>query len=827
MTDNSANASLSDHTSLYSMSAPTATGASDQGDQMHALMEQSVERDAETADTATPFLVGNGPFVFSKHAECTVKETKASECESKTASEQESKKMIVMSMSRWDRLRYWANQHWFYETLACFVSAASLTGVIVLLLVYDGKPTPEWPRVITINSAIAVLTTVMKGTMIFAVSEGLSQIKWTAFMQPRLLSDLSAFDSASRGPWGAFLFLLRRQASTIALLGAIITVLAMAVDPFAQQVVAYRPCEANDTSSPSTIQKIQVFDLPPEAYLSRAGNTGTKYGNSLEQAILTNLINFDAPIQPLLQTECATGNCTFWGDEGYYATLAIGHECEDISERIRNTTHLARTATGDGSFSYEQTTVNYSLPAFDSFSQHVLKELISLSVVGYAFEYTDPAFFSFSTLMYTSTDYGHLMAPSTRPIFRFAIAAECRFSPIMKIMNARSRHGITEGVEVHRKSLFLVQRTYNTSIAGTGSSNSAINEWYPSTITSDMISLDPTNIIESYPIGEMQFTTKDWPSERSGDFHGATATGSILTEPSGLPSEVNNAKLGDESSIKRRSRATVPLSLRPESRPLTKRSGISAQEYVLESKQFVYNGELLECTSSGEFGGNNTFHHKSMSNHTAFYDPRCFFFMSEGSMSLLGRTLSSLFTPRAPGVRTVWAHDYDPPVEIERTPDNLHMVPLLNDGAASMDSINHYASRIADTLSNYITVTANMSFPGNEPVIGTTVVVKTCASVTWGWLVLPAILTVSTISFLLLVIWKSKQDGLKENWPGMLKSSPLGLLLYESADDQSFVRYDGPNDAVAMECVADCIRTRLRRRDELLREDMVETASGN
>ncbi|KAF2218374.1 hypothetical protein BDZ85DRAFT_183658, partial [Elsinoe ampelina] len=99
---------------------------------------------------------------------------------------------------------------WFYELAACVINVLALAAIVILLSVYDGKPTPEWPKVITINSASAVLATLMKGSMIFAVSEaGLSQIKWAWFTRQRQLSDLSAFDSASRGPWGALLFLIR------------------------------------------------------------------------------------------------------------------------------------------------------------------------------------------------------------------------------------------------------------------------------------------------------------------------------------------------------------------------------------------------------------------------------------------------------------------------------------------------------------------------------------------------------------------------------------------------------------------------------------------
>ncbi|KAF4552799.1 Hypothetical protein D9617_9g025900 [Elsinoe fawcettii] len=141
--------------------------------------------------------------------------------------------MLPTNLSWWDRRRFWANQSWFYEIFAAGISAFSVVAIFVLLSVYNDKPTPDWPQVITINSAIAVLTTLLKGSMVFAVSECLSQVKWGHYNSPACLNDMCVFDSASRGPWGASQLLLGRQKDPIAILGALVVILALAVDPFA------------------------------------------------------------------------------------------------------------------------------------------------------------------------------------------------------------------------------------------------------------------------------------------------------------------------------------------------------------------------------------------------------------------------------------------------------------------------------------------------------------------------------------------------------------------------------------------------------------------
>lgn len=68
--------------------------------------------------------------------------------------------------------RMWAKQNWLHELLACLTSLLALIGIIVLVRMYDGEPTPQWPRMITINSAVALLTIIVRGSIVFATAEG-------------------------------------------------------------------------------------------------------------------------------------------------------------------------------------------------------------------------------------------------------------------------------------------------------------------------------------------------------------------------------------------------------------------------------------------------------------------------------------------------------------------------------------------------------------------------------------------------------------------------------------------------------------------------------
>lgn len=94
---------------------------------------------------------------------------------------------------------------WLWEILSWIVSSCSVFAIFIILMHYDGRPLPEWPFKITLNTLLAVFSTVAKAALMIPVVEGISQLKWLWFAKKsRRLIDFEAFDKASRGPWGSF-----------------------------------------------------------------------------------------------------------------------------------------------------------------------------------------------------------------------------------------------------------------------------------------------------------------------------------------------------------------------------------------------------------------------------------------------------------------------------------------------------------------------------------------------------------------------------------------------------------------------------------------------
>ncbi|KAF2141131.1 uncharacterized protein K452DRAFT_272950, partial [Aplosporella prunicola CBS 121167] len=181
-----------------------------------------------------------------------------------------------------------------------------MVAIIVVLKRYEKKPLPEWPWHITLNSFIAVMAAIAKTSLLVPVASSLGQLKWDWFRRPRSLADIQTFDSASRGPYGAVLLIFATKAIHLASFGALITLVALSMDPFVQQVVNYPSSpEASNTKAAS---------LP-------CGRNFTSYSSNLDGAepsieIRTAILNglysdFSSASKFQVTPICPTGNCTW------------------------------------------------------------------------------------------------------------------------------------------------------------------------------------------------------------------------------------------------------------------------------------------------------------------------------------------------------------------------------------------------------------------------------------------------------------------------------------------------------------------------------------
>ena len=145
------------------------------------------------------------------------------------------------SVSERQKQSPWYTPHgWLLEILSMIASLCCTLALAFLLFAVQDKPYEYWRFYVGLNSTISILTTVARATLLLSASACLSQGKWLHFVKRSKLQALEIFDQASRGPLGALKIVLKtRTYLGLPILAAAITVLALAIGPFTQQVVQY------------------------------------------------------------------------------------------------------------------------------------------------------------------------------------------------------------------------------------------------------------------------------------------------------------------------------------------------------------------------------------------------------------------------------------------------------------------------------------------------------------------------------------------------------------------------------------------------------------
>jgi len=63
---------------------------------------------------------------------------------------------------------------WMWDLAAMILAAGILVAIGIILSVHNGKPIPQWPLGVNLNSLIATLSTLFRALVMVFVSEGKS-----------------------------------------------------------------------------------------------------------------------------------------------------------------------------------------------------------------------------------------------------------------------------------------------------------------------------------------------------------------------------------------------------------------------------------------------------------------------------------------------------------------------------------------------------------------------------------------------------------------------------------------------------------------------------
>lgn len=181
----------------------------------------------------------------------------------------------------------------------------------VVVFVYDDHAAPSLPQGISLKAVVSVLATIPKSALLFMVAACICQPKWPWYHIQRNLNDLQLLDDASRGPLGSIKLLFTRIIQSITSIGALITVLTLALDPFLQQLISYPIKEIYTDSTLASVSRATSFKI-------------YSYDGPFAAAINAGIWT-DPPIQT---PTCPTGNCTWPG----YTSMVLCSRCGKVTE---------------------------------------------------------------------------------------------------------------------------------------------------------------------------------------------------------------------------------------------------------------------------------------------------------------------------------------------------------------------------------------------------------------------------------------------------------------------------------------------------------------
>lgn len=100
---------------------------------------------------------------------------------------------------------------WTVEYSSALLSGLSFAGLVILLAVRKNRPIFDWHGV-TINALVAVLSTVSRASLMFALPEAISQTEWIFFNRSQCkLYSFEVVDFASPDVVGCLVMLWRMQ----------------------------------------------------------------------------------------------------------------------------------------------------------------------------------------------------------------------------------------------------------------------------------------------------------------------------------------------------------------------------------------------------------------------------------------------------------------------------------------------------------------------------------------------------------------------------------------------------------------------------------------
>jgi len=238
-----------------------------------------------------------------------------------------------------------AGWDWILECIYLVLAIGALAAMVSVVATARDEPIGPWRDShlnVSINTVVAILSAILTGTCTFIVGEVTGQTKWQWFEKPRKLRDFAWIDSASRGPWGSFQLLYRISIPQSARLAALTTLVGVAVNPFAQNLIATRSCQPELTNQTVLIPTADWYHvkqgekprntIPSPGDFTLWGIDRSNADPALKASVYSGLWSSSTTVinASTAGFSCPGVNCTF----PRYTTLGVCHQCADVSSSI-------------------------------------------------------------------------------------------------------------------------------------------------------------------------------------------------------------------------------------------------------------------------------------------------------------------------------------------------------------------------------------------------------------------------------------------------------------------------------------------------------------
>lgn len=263
----------------------------------------------------------------------------------------------------------------------------------IILLHYDGQPTPDWGSAINLSTLVAIIATLLRTMLVFVVSEIIGQAKWEYLASGRRseqiapvrrLIQTSRFNDASQGLLGAVKLLPTIVRDPATLTAVIVMVASLGTGSFVQQAIQTQSCQFPVDGAHASLPIARNIT----GNRRRQGNVHDFDETRSVAAVRLALAPESEEVGSPVSVECSTGNCTYNSQiGGIYSTVAVCSMCADTSPLIRREAVVIYDENSGFSFgapAWDNSWRNYTLPngmsAQATFWNDTLSQSTGLSV---------------------------------------------------------------------------------------------------------------------------------------------------------------------------------------------------------------------------------------------------------------------------------------------------------------------------------------------------------------------------------------------------------------------------------------------------------------